>query len=296
MSDQAYSLKPQAVLRRDDQIVNAMSVDVEEYFQVQALSGRIRPEDWGSRGSRVEYSTNIVLDLFAAANVKATFFTLGWVAERHRGLIQRIVADGHELASHGYSHVRVDSQTPDEFRQDVRKTKAILEDTGGVRVAGYRAATFSIDLKRFWAFPILEEEGYAYSSSISPITHDLYGIPGAPRRPFYPVPGQSIGEHPIATVRLRNRNWPCGGGGFFRILPYAVSRWAISRINRTDNMPGIFYFHPWEVDPDQPREAGLTLRSRIRHYTNLRRMAGKLTRLTADFAWDRMDRVFDIRS
>lgn len=294
MADPTYALKPATAKRRDGKIVNAMSVDVEEYFQVQALSGQVHREDWDGRGSRVELSTNTVLDLFAAAGIKATFFTLGWVAERHPGLIRRIVAEGHELASHGYAHIRVDSQTPDEFRQDIRRTKGILEDTGGVKVNGYRAATFSIGQDNFWAFPILTEEGYAYSSSISPIVHDLYGIPGAPRRPFYPINEHVVAEHPIATVRLGERNWPCGGGGFFRLLPYAFSRWAIGRINTKDQMPATFYFHPWEVDPHQPREAGLPLKAQLRHYTNLRHMAGKLTRLVTDFAWDRMDRVYDI--
>jgi polysaccharide deacetylase family protein (PEP-CTERM system associated) len=292
--ESTYDLKPLNVVRRDAQIVNAMSVDVEEYFQVQALSGQVRPEDWATRASRVEYSTHAVLDLFSEANLKATFFTLGWVAERHPTLIQRIVSEGHELASHGYSHVRVDSQTPDEFRSDIKKTKAILENAGSVRVQGYRAATFSIDLKRFWAFPIMQEEGYTYSSSISPIAHDLYGIPNAPRRPFYPAGAGGIGEHPIATVRMMDRNWPCGGGGFFRIMPYALSRWAISRINHTDASPAVFYFHPWEVDPGQPREPGLPLKARLRHYTNLQHMAKKLSRLATDFAWDRMDRVFGL--
>jgi polysaccharide deacetylase family protein (PEP-CTERM system associated) len=296
MTTTTYALKPLTPRRHSDRIVNVMSVDVEEYFQVQALSSHIKPEDWVGRDSRVEYSTNVVLDLFAAAGVKATFFTLGWVAERHPNLITRIVKDGHELASHGYSHVRVDSQTPDQFRADIRRTKGILEAAGGVKVNGYRAATFSIDLKRFWAFPILQEEGYTYSSSISPIAHDLYGIPDAPRRPFYPVGEQGLVEHPIATLRLANRNWPCGGGGFFRLLPYMLSQFAIARINQTDQLPAVFYFHPWEVDPDQPRVPGLSLKSRLRHYTNLTVMAKKLRKLTQDFAWDRMDRVYDIGS
>lgn len=294
MPDIDFPLKPMTPKRKNGRIVNAMSVDVEEYFQVQALSGQIKPHQWDNLSSRVELSTSRVLDLFAEAGIKATFFTLGWVAERHPKLIQRIVAEGHELASHGYSHVRVDSQKPEEFRADVRRTKLILENAGGVKVSGYRAATFSIDQDRFWAFPILAEEGYTYSSSISPISHDLYGIPGAPRRPFFPVSDCAIGEHPIAAVRLADKNWPCGGGGFFRIFPYRVSHWAISRINNVDSMPAVFYFHPWEVDPDQPREDGLPLKARLRHYTNLGRMANKLSQLAKDFAWDRMDRAFDV--
>ena len=291
MTLSAVTLKPFFPLRRDGRVVNAMSVDVEEHFQVQALANQVRRGDWEHRESRVERSTDRVLDLFATAGVKSTFFVLGWVAERHPALIQRIVRAGHELASHGYDHTRVNRQTPEQFRADVRKTKKILEDAGGVAIHGFRAATFSIDRNSFWAFPILTEEGYTYSSSINPITHDLYGIPDAPRRPFYPL-GRGIVEYPIATVRVADRNWPCGGGGFFRILPYTFSRWAIGRMNQRDGLAAAFYFHPWEVDPDQPREPGLSAKSRLRHYLNLGRMADRLTRLLKDFAWDRVDRVF----
>ena len=289
----ALPLVPVDVRRRSDgRVLNAMSVDVEEHFQVQALAGQNPRKLWDQRESRVEYSTNKVLDLFADAGVKATFFTLGWVAERHGGLIRRIVAEGHELASHGYAHVMVNRQAPAEFRADIRDTKRILEDAGGVPVKGYRAATFSIDRHSFWAFPILAEEGYSYSSSISPIRHDLYGMPDAPRRPFYPVPGNTFPELPIATVRVGDRNWPCGGGGYFRLLPYTLSHWALSRINLRENASAMFYFHPWEVDPGQPRERQAPLKSRLRHYSNLGRMADRLSRLLRDFAWDRVDRVF----
>jgi polysaccharide deacetylase family protein (PEP-CTERM system associated) len=288
-----YILKPLAAQKNASRVVNAMSVDVEEYFQVQALSGQVARADWDARESRVEYSTNRVLDLFAAGGIKATFFTLGWIGERHPNLIRRIVADGHELASHGYAHFRVDKQTPEEFRDDIRRTKRILEDCGGVAIRGFRAATFSINKATFWAYKILAEEGYAYSSSISPIVHDLYGIPDAPRRPFFPAGNDGVPEYPIATVRVAERNWPCGGGGYFRLLPYGFSKWAIGRINRTDHLPAMFYFHPWEVDPDQPLEPGLPLKSRLRHYTNLGTMADRLTRLVGDFAWDRVDRAFD---
>jgi polysaccharide deacetylase family protein (PEP-CTERM system associated) len=287
-----FVLKPVALAHRGGRAVNAMSVDVEEHFQVQAMERTVRRQDWNRRASRVEASTNRILDLFAAHEAKATFFTLGWVAERHPSLVRRIVAEGHELASHGYEHIRVDAQTPAEFRADVARTKAILEDLGGVPVNGYRAATFSIGRKNMWAFDELAEAGYTYSSSINPIRHDLYGMTEAPRGPFLPAGAHGVVELPITTLRLGGRNFPCGGGGFFRLLPYAISRWAISTVNAKDAMPTIFYFHPWEVDPEQPREPGLSAKSRFRHYLNLGRMERRLARLVRDFAWDRMDHVF----
>jgi polysaccharide deacetylase family protein (PEP-CTERM system associated) len=287
-----YALGPVTLTHRHGRAVNAMSVDVEEHFQVQALACRVGRGDWDARTSRVERSVNRILDLFAENDVKSTFFTLGWVAERHPGLVSRIVAEGHELASHGYEHIRVDTQTPDEFRADIRRTKDILEDLSGVSVRGYRAATFSIGRKNLWAFSVLAEEGYAYSSSINPIRHDLYGMDDAPRTPFYPDGAGGIAEYPISTVQAYGRNWPCGGGGFFRLLPYQVSRSAIAHVNTHDRLPTMFYFHPWEIDPEQPREPGLPLKSRIRHYLNLGRMEARLRRLTQDFAWDRIDRVF----
>ncbi|WP_242465216.1 XrtA system polysaccharide deacetylase [Rhodospirillum rubrum] len=281
-------------LRRDGRIVNAMSVDVEEHFQVQALAGRVSRDQWDGLESRVEANTGRILDLFARHGVTATFFTLGWIAERHPGLIRRIVAEGHELASHGWTHHLVTSQTPEQFRADVRRTKALLEDIGGVAVRGYRAATFSVCPSTLWALGILEEEGYAYSSSIFPVHHDLYGMPDAPRFAFHPLPGRAFIEYPMTTLRLAGRNLPCGGGGYFRLLPLALFRAALSRVQASENQPGIFYFHPWEIDPDQPRFDGLPLKSRFRHYVNLDRMAGKLDRLLGAFAWDRLDRVFGV--
>jgi polysaccharide deacetylase family protein (PEP-CTERM system associated) len=274
-------------------IRNAMTCDVEDYFQVQALSEVVTREDWERLPRRVEANTNRVLDLFAAQAVKGTFFTLGWVAERHPQVIRRIVAEGHELASHGWSHVRADAQSPEEFRADIRRTKALLEETGGVAVRGYRAASFSIGSRNPWALGILAEEGYAYSSSVYPVRHDIYGMPEAPRFPYRPLPDRSFREFPITSLPLLGRNFPCGGGGFFRLLPYTVSTAAIRAVHRRDHRPTIFYFHPWEIDPGQPRQRGLSLKSRLRHYTNLGRMEGKLGRLLRDFAWDRMDRVLD---
>jgi polysaccharide deacetylase family protein (PEP-CTERM system associated) len=270
---------------------NAMTVDVEDYFQVQAFAHCIDRADWDAFPPRVDVNTNRVLDLFAAREVKATFFTLGWVAERFPGLVRRIVAEGHELASHGWDHTRVDAQAAEVFRADVRRTRAVLEDIGGVGVRGYRAATFSIGGRTPWAHAVLLEEGYGYSSSINPIRHDLYGMPDAPRVPYWPDE-DGVPEIPMTTVRALGRNWPCSGGGYARLLPVRLYRAGLLRVNRREVRPGIFYFHPWEVDPDQPRVAGAGWKSRVRHYTNLSLMAGKVDGLLRDFAWDRMDRVY----
>ena len=272
-------------------MLNAMTVDVEDYFQVQAFAHCIDRKDWDVFPQRVDMNTNRILDQFDAAGVKATFFTLGWVAERFPGLIRRIVADGHELASHGWDHTRVDSQDPETFRADIRRTRTLLEDTGGVRVKGYRAATFSIGARTLWAFPILRQEGYIYSSSINPIRHDLYGMPDAPRVPFRPDVDGVI-EIPMTTVRLLGRNWPCSGGGYFRLLPTMLYRAGLARVNGHDKQPGIFYFHPWEIDAGQPRIPNAGWKSRMRHYTNLSGMAADLDNLFRDFAWGRMDVVY----
>lgn len=275
-------------------IVNALSVDVEDYFQVQALAEAFPPGRWETCESRVEANTDRLLQIFADAEVKATFFTLGWIAVRHRGLTRRIVAAGHELASHGGQHARVDSQTPEAFRADVGRTRRLLEDITGASVRGYRAATFSMGPQTPWAWRILEEEGYAYSSSIYPVARDYYGVPDAPRTPYRPPGAERLIEIPIATVRLAKRNFACGGGGWFRMLPYPVSRAAIAHINGADGQPAVFYIHPWEVDPDQPRVRQAPLKSRFRHYLNLARTQDRLARLTRAFAWDRMDRVFPL--
>jgi polysaccharide deacetylase family protein (PEP-CTERM system associated) len=273
-------------------IVNAMSCDVEDYFQVQAFFAHLDRADWPRQESRVERNTDRVLALLDEAGVQATFFTLGWVAERHPEVVSRIVAGGHELASHGMAHFRADGQNPSEFRADVSRARTLLEDVGGVPVRGYRAASFSIGVGNLWAFDVLAEAGYAYSSSIYPVQHDIYGMPEAPRAPFRPRGANGVLEVPIATVRLMGRNLQCGGGGYFRLLPYGFSRWAIDRVNRVEGRPSVFYFHPWEVDPEQPVIPGIGLKTRIRHYTNLGRMADRLARVLRDFRWDRMDRVF----
>jgi polysaccharide deacetylase family protein (PEP-CTERM system associated) len=270
---------------------NAMTVDVEDYFQVQAFADRVDRSGWDSYPSRVEANVDRIMMQFDRAGVLATFFTLGWIAERHPAMVRRIVASGHELASHGWDHTRADSQEPDAFRQDIRRTRAMLEDVGGVRVTGYRAPTFSIGARNQWAFNVLREEGYRYSSSVNPIAHDLYGMPDAPRAPFQPHQ-DGFWELPMTTVRLFGRNWPNSGGGYFRLLRGALYRRGLTRVNEIEGRPGIFYFHPWEIDPGQPRIAGARWKSRLRHYTNLSRMAADLDRILRAFAWGRMDDVF----
>lgn len=268
---------------------NALSVDVEDWFQVGAFERTIDRSDWEGLTHRVERNTDAVLDLFAQAGVTATFFTLGWVVERYPALMRRIAEAGHEVASHGYDHARVFTFTPEQFRADLRKSRAILEDASGQKVSGYRAPSFSIDPRTPWAHPILAEEGYAYSSSVAPIRHDHYGWPDSPRFAWKPVAGSELLELPVTTAKLGQRTLAAGGGGFFRLLPYGFSRWAIRQVNGQAQRPAIIYFHPWEIDPDQPRVAGAPLRSRVRHYTNLSVMAAKLRRLTQDFAWTRVD-------
>jgi polysaccharide deacetylase family protein (PEP-CTERM system associated) len=268
---------------------NALSVDVEDWFQVGAFERTIGRADWDGLSHRVERNTDAVLTLFDEAGVKATFFTLGWVAERYPALLRRIAAAGHEVASHGYDHARIFTFTPEQFRADLRKSRALLEDSSGQRVTGYRAPSFSIDTRTPWAHPILAEEGYAYSSSVAPIRHDHYGWPESPRFAWKPVEGAAFVELPVTTAKLGKRTLAAGGGGFFRLLPYAFSRWAIRQVNDQAKRPAIIYFHPWEIAPDQPRVAGAPLRSRVRHYTNLSVMAAKLRRLTRDFAWTRID-------
>lgn len=272
--------------------VNGMSVDVEEYFQVGAFEAVIKRSDWDDLESRVDYATNRVLDLFARHDTKATFFVLGWIAERHGALIRRIAEQGHEVASHGYDHARITSLEPESFRADIVKTRKILEDASGGPIRGYRAPSFSIGERNLWGLDILAEEGYAYSSSVYPIRHDHYGMPEAPRFAFRPVSGQPMIELPVTTVDVGGRKFPCGGGGYFRLLPYGISRWAIRRVNGVDRAASIFYFHPWEIDPEQPRVQNASAKSRFRHYTNLGRMEGKIARVLQDFSWDRMDQVF----
>jgi polysaccharide deacetylase family protein (PEP-CTERM system associated) len=271
--------------------VHAMSVDVEEHYHAWALSSAVPRPSWGEQPSRVCATTRRVLDLFAETGAKATFFVLGSVARQHPDLVRAIVAEGHELGSHGLDHYRVSEQTPAQFFEDVRRSRLILEDAGGVPVRGYRAANFSIGKAQWWAFDRLGAAGYEYSSSVHPIRHDHYGIPDAPRWPFRPGAESPLVEYPVATIDFAGRRITCAGGGFFRLLPYGWSRWCLDRLSREDGSPGIFYFHPWEIDPDQPRARGLPLRSALRHYVNLGRMEAKLRRLLRAARWDRIDRV-----
>lgn len=269
---------------------NAMTIDVEDYFQVEAFAATIDRNGWEGLPRRVERNTERLLDILAESDVQATFFTLGWVAQRHPGLVRRMVAEGHELASHGSDHVRADRQSPGDFRDDVRRSKRVLEDAGGVLVRGYRAPTFSIGRGSIWAHSILAEEGYQYSSSVYPIKHDLYGTPGAPRTPFAPLPGML--EIPLTTVRLLGIDLPASGGGYFRLLPYPLTRQLLRHASRANRSPSIFYLHPWEIDPEQPRQNAAPLLSRFRHYLNLGRTEPRLRRLLRNFSWTRMDRLF----
>ncbi|MEM6856375.1 MAG: XrtA system polysaccharide deacetylase [Pseudomonadota bacterium] len=273
------------------QVVNGLSVDLEDWFQVGAFEDVISRSDWGSIPTRVEANVDRILDLFAASGVSATFFTLGWIAERHPALMRRIADAGHEIASHGYDHARVYTFDRQAFGEDIRKARQILEDTTGQRITGYRAPSFSIDARTPWAFEELAAQGYTYSSSVAPVAHDHYGWPAAPRFAFRPLRGSSLLELPVTTAMLAGRRVAAGGGGFFRVLPYAFSRWAIRQVNHREGRPAVFYFHPWEVDPEQPRVANASMRSRLRHYTGLDKMAGKLTDLVGEFAWGRMDAV-----
>ena len=273
-------------------IRNAMTIDVEDYFQVSAFASHISRDSWSSLPCRVEANIDRILALLDAAGIKATFFTLGWIAERNPAMVRRIVEHGHELASHGYAHQRASDQSAEEFSDDVGRSKALLEDIGGQQVLGYRAPSFSIGSGNLWALDVLKQAGYRYSSSIYPVRHDHYGMPDAPRFAFYPNGEDGLLELPITTVRLMQRNLPAGGGGYFRFFPYAMSRWLMQRVNDSDRQSAIFYFHPWEVDPDQPRQENISLKTRFRHYVNLGRMETRLKALTRDFQWGRMDHIF----
>jgi polysaccharide deacetylase family protein (PEP-CTERM system associated) len=271
-------------------MVNAMTIDVEDYFQVSAFAEHIQRSQWDTMPCRIEQNIDRILALLADADVRATFFTLGWIAERYPELIRRIGAAGHELASHGFAHRRATEQQRAEFLADICLAKAVLEDISGDAVNGYRAPSFSVGPQNRWAFDCIAEAGYRYSSSVYPIRHDHYGEPDAPR--FSHESSKGVLELPVATVRMFRANWPAGGGGYFRLLPYAVSRWSIRRINAIDGKPAMFYFHPWELDPEQPRVQGVRAKTRFRHYVNLKRTEPRLRRLLVDFRWDRVDRVF----
>ena len=271
-------------------IRNALTLDVEDYFQVSAFAPYIPREQWSARACRVERNVDRILQMLDMHETKATFFTLGWIAERYPHLVRRIVDGGHELASHGYGHQRASDLTEAAFSTDIESAKKLLEDLSGHRVKGYRAPSFSIGESNLWAFDCLERAGYSYSSSIYPIRHDHYGMPDAPR--FAHQVRAGLLEVPVTTARFFERNWPASGGGYFRLLPYAMSRWLLQSVNRQDRQSAVFYFHPWEIDAGQPRVEGVNAKTRFRHYVNLHRTEGRLQRLLADFNWGRMDEIF----
>jgi polysaccharide deacetylase family protein (PEP-CTERM system associated) len=272
-------------------VKNALSVDVEDWFQVGAFEKVIARDAWETLPRRVEMNTDRVLALFDEAGVKATFFTLGWVAARHPALVRRIAEAGHEIASHGWDHQRVFTMDEAAFRADLDQAHKAIEDASGASPSGYRAPSFSIDARTPWAHPVLAERGYAYSSSVAPIRHDHYGWRESPRFAWRPVEGANLIELPVTTVDVVGRRFAAGGGGFFRLLPYGFSSWAIRRVNETEARPAIFYFHPWEVDPEQPRVQDASARSKVRHYTNLDVMEAKLLKLLRDHQWGRTDEV-----
>ncbi len=271
-------------------ITNALTIDVEDYFQVSAFAPYIPRAQWETHPCRVERNMERILGMLDEHDTKATFFTLGWVARRYPQIVRQIVANGHELASHGYGHHRVSDLSEADFFADIDSSKKLLEDLSGMAVKGYRAPSFSIDKRNLWAFDCLEEAGYCYSSSIYPIYHDHYGMPDAPR--FAHQVRTSLLEIPVTTANFLDRNWPASGGGYFRLIPYPISRWLLDRVNQKDGQPTVFYFHPWEIDADQPRIPGINLKTRFRHYLNLHRTEARVRHLLKDFRWGRVDDVF----
>ena len=293
-------------------MLNALTIDIEDYFQVHALSNVIKYEDWDRFECRIERNTDRILKILNSVRqkVQGTFFVLGWIAERYPDLVRRIQKEGHEIACHGYAHQLIYTQSKDEFRQDIKRAKAILEDITGSEVIGYRAPSYSITNKSKWAFETLAEEGFKYDSSVFPIRHDFYGMPNAPRFPFvislngtnnfeYLVLNYELNifqnsklithnskfliEFPISTVKLFGQNLPISGGGYFRLFPYPVIKKGLKSINEREGKPFIFYIHPWEIDPEQPRINGLSSRSKFRHYVNLDKTESKFSKLLKDF-------------
>lgn len=295
-SDPIVGWRRRPVQNLTGSLLNAMTVDVEDYFQVEAFFPHIARQEWDRRECRVERNVERILQLFADTDTKATFFTLGWIAERYPQLVRRIVENGHELASHGLAHYRADHQSRQQFLADVTRAKTLLENIGGVAVNGYRATSFSISRRNLWALNALDEAGYKYSSSTFPIQHDLYGIPEQPRFAFYPFSDSKFVEIPITTLRRFGRNWPSGGGGYFRLFPYGLFKRSLKAIRAEDRQPCTFYFHPWEIDAEQPRIPGTSLKTRVRHYLNLNRTFDRLRMLLNDFRWSSVDQVFFAQS
>jgi polysaccharide deacetylase family protein (PEP-CTERM system associated) len=272
-------------------VVNAMSIDVEDYFHVSVFDGIVPRSGWASMESRVVANTERLLDIFDEFGVRSTFFVLGWVAERHPSLVRRLAARGHEIASHGYAHRLIYDQTREAFRRDVSRAKRLLEDASGCKVAGYRAPSYSITPRSLWALDVLIEEGYEYDSSIFPIRHDRYGIPISARKPYAIERAAGVlTEVPGSTTRVGPLNLPVAGGGYFRLLPYGWTRWGISRVNQAERRPVVFYLHPWEIDPDQPRLPAGRLGT-FRHYRHLAETESRLRQLLTDFRFDAVDRV-----
>lgn len=277
-------------------VVNAMSVDVEDYFQVSAFDQAVSRDQWDRFESRVSANTERVLATLARRSTRATFFVLGWVAERYPALVRQIADRGHEIASHGYDHRLVFDLTPEEFRADLRRAREAIESAAGVQVRGYRAPSFSITARSLWALDILIEEGYAYDASIFPIHHDRYGMPSAPRH-IHTItrPAGTLWEVPGSTTRVSGMNVPIAGGGYFRLLPYGWTRLGIARVNRLERQPVVFYIHPWELDPEQPRLPASQL-TRLRHYRNLSETVPRLERLLSEFRFDSIGSILDGRS
>ncbi|MGH1374011.1 MAG: XrtA system polysaccharide deacetylase [Cellvibrionaceae bacterium] len=278
-------------LSDNQEMVNAMTVDVEDYFQVSAFESTIGRSQWDSIPCRIEKNVEKILALFSSADIKATFFVLGWIAERYPRVVTKIADQGHEIASHGYGHQRIVTQTPSVFREDLLRSKAVLEDLVDQPVIGYRAPSYSIGESTLWAHDILAESGFKYSSSVVPVKHDLYGIPNGDRFPYLTAEGRLL-EIPISTVRFFGKNINCGGGGWFRLFPYHFTQWAISSINRKEMRPSVFYFHPWEIDPNQPRVKSASAKSKFRHYVNLSKTSNRLKCLLSDFQWSTMQNVY----
>lgn len=275
---------------------NALTVDVEDYYHVSAFSDVVDTSNWGSMRSRVEQNVDKLLGIFADSEVEVTFFVLGWVAEKFPAVVRAIAAEGHEIASHGYSHQLVYRQSPEEFREETVRSKKLLEDLVQQQVIGYRAASYSITRASIWALDILAESGFEYDSSIFPVRHDRYGLAGSPLEPYVveTAGGKTLIEMPLSVLPLAGMHVPVSGGGYFRIFPYWFTRWAYQKLNSVHNRPVIFYLHPWEVDPEQPRLNG-SLLSRFRHYVNLSRCESRLRTLLADFEFQPLRDVIDDR-
>lgn len=273
------------------EVVNALTIDVEDYFQVSAFERYIDRSSWDSIDGRIEKNMGIILKHLKERNIKATFFVLGWIAERYPNIVLDIIKEGHELASHGYAHTRVTNQSREEFKEDIKKTKNLLEKISGQIVRGYRAPSYSINLTNLWAYQELINAGYEYSSSVYPIKHDLYGIHNAPRFPFK-VNRSDFVEIPVSTTKIANYKIPSGGGGYFRLIPYFIYKQLLLYINNKESHPCNFYFHPWEIDPDQPKTQNINMKTKFRHYINLNKTEKRLIKLMNDFGWQTMDYVY----